>query len=69
MARTPNIAKGARNAQIVKTRKEHECLFCGKTLKKGIRSRVYYINGLGYEYFCLSHHRDDIVCAVLDLLE
>lgn len=68
MARNTNVANGAMNAQIVRTRKEHRCLYCNKALKKGIRAKTYYINGLGRQHFCLTHHRDDVVLAILDLL-
>jgi hypothetical protein len=67
MRRVPNVVKGAMNAQIVRNRKDHSCLFCGKGLRKGIRSRTYYINGLGREHFCMTHNRDEVVIAILDL--
>lgn len=69
MRKIPNVAKGAMNAKIVKARKDHSCLFCGNLLRKGIRMRVYYVNGLGCEHFCLAHHRDDVVIAILDLFD
>lgn len=64
----PNIMKGAQNAKIVRIRNDRRCLYCDKFLKKGIRARVYYINGLGPEYFCFQHHRDDIISAVMNLI-
>lgn len=66
---TPNISKCQReNARIVRTRSERKCLYCGKPIAKGVKAKVYYINGLGREYFCRGHRKEDIVLSIWDLL-
>ena len=69
MCGIPNVSKGAVNARIVRTRGEYACLYCGKVIKKGIRAKVYYINGLGREYFHLCHHTEDIILELWELLD
>lgn len=65
----PNISEVTReNAKIVKTRKNHVCLLCNRAIKKGVRAKTYYIKGLGAEYFCTFHRKEDIVLEVWDLL-
>ena len=54
--------------RIVRTRQEHDCLLCGSKIRKSVKAKVYPVPGLGRQWFHLTHHSEDIILNVWDLV-